>query len=291
MKQIITLFLSAILISACCCRTSDKPAYRIFTKEGDATDYTAMLDAMYNADIILFGETHNCPIAHWMEYEVTKALYEKDSTGLVIGAEMFEADNQDLVDAYLKRVIDSDEFEEKARLWDNYWTDYYPLLFFAKDNGLEFIATNVPRHYAAFVKDKGLEALETLPEEEKRFIAPLPIEFTPDENSEEMFAMMKLMMGDKSEVKSYYAEAQAVKDATMAWFISQNFDRKFIHYNGNFHSDMDGGIVPYLEKYLPGKKILTVCSARQDEITALDEENLGRADFILCVPTDMTTTF
>lgn len=280
-----------MLISACCCQTSDKPAYRIFTKDGDATDYTAMLDAMYNADIILFGETHNCPIAHWMEYEVTKALYGKDSTGLVIGAEMFEADNQDLVDAYLKRVIDSDEFEEKARLWDNYWTDYYPLLFFAKDNGLRFIATNVPRHYAAFVKDKGLEALETLPEEEKRFIAPLPIEFTPDENGEEMFAMMKLMMGDKSEVKSYYAEAQAVKDATMAWFISQNFDRKFIHYNGNFHSDMDGGIVPYLEKYLPGKKILTVCSARQDEITALDEENLGRADFILCVPTDMTTTF
>lgn len=291
MKKLAYSILSIFIMTSCCNSGKDKAAYRIFESDGSASSYEELFNAAAKADVILFGETHNCPIAHWLEYELTKDIFEYDSTGLVIGAEMFEADNQDLVDAYLKRVIDSDEFEEKARLWDNYWTDYYPLLFFAKDNGLKFIATNVPRHYAAFVKDKGLEALETLPEEEKRFIAPLPIEFTPDENSEEMFAMMRFMMGNKSEVKSYYAEAQAVKDATMAWFISQNFDRKFIHYNGNFHSDMDGGIIPYLEKYLPGKKILAICSARQDEITALDEENLGRADFILCVPTDMTTTF
>lgn len=291
MKRIIFFILSLFLLASCCNPGKDKAAYRIFGPDGSTSSYSELLTAAGKAEIILFGETHNCPIAHWLEYELTKDLFAKDSIGLVIGAEMFEADNQDLVDAYLSRDIDSDEFEEKARLWDNYYTDYYPLLFFAKDHGLRFVATNVPRSYAAFVKENGLEALAELPKEEQRFIAPLPIEFTPDEDSKEMFAMMKFMMGGKSEGKSYYAEAQAVKDATMAWFISQNFERKFIHYNGNFHSDMKGGIIPYLEKYLPGKKILTVCSARQDEINALDEENLGRADFILCVPTDMTTTF
>ena len=77
----------------------------------------------------------------------------------------------------------------------------------------------------------------------------------------------------------------------MAWSVAENFEKRFIHYNGNFHSDMHGGIIPYLERYLPGKRIATVCCARQDEIEELDEENIGRADFIICVPTDMTMTF
>lgn len=149
--------------------SGDIPAYRIFTSEGKGTDYAAMIECLAGAEVIFIGETHNCPIAHWMEFEITKALYHIDSAGLVLGAEMFETDDQHLVDAYLSREITSDEFEEKARLWDNYWTDYYPLLFFAKDNGLEFVATNVPRRYAAYVKDNGLEALDSLPEEDKQF--------------------------------------------------------------------------------------------------------------------------
>lgn len=290
-------FIPAVLVLVLSsCRTGsnvsgDIPAYRIFTSEGKGTDYAAMIERLAGAEVIFIGETHNCPIAHWMEFEITKALYQIDSAGLVLGAEMFETDDQHLVDAYLSREITSDEFEEKARLWDNYWTDYYPLLFFAKDNGLEFVATNVPRRYAAYVKDNGLEALDALPEEDRQFIAPLPIDFEYDEETDDMFSLMRRMMGDEGQGRSYYAEAQAVKDATMAWSIARSFDRRFIHYNGNFHSDMRGGIIPYLEKYLPGKNIVTVCCARQDEILSLDEENLGRADFIICVPTDMTMTF
>ncbi len=297
MKWNLMKFIPAVLVLVLSsCRTGsnvsgDIPAYRIFTSEGKGTDYAAMIECLAGAEVIFIGETHNCPIAHWMEFEITKALYHIDSAGLVLGAEMFETDDQHLVDAYLSREITSDEFEEKARLWDNYWTDYYPLLFFAKDNGLEFVATNVPRRYAAYVKDNGLEALDSLPEEDKQFIAPLPIDFEYDEETDEMFSLMRMMMGDEGQGRSHYAEAQAVKDATMAWSIACSFDRRFIHYNGNFHSDMRGGIIPYLEKYLPGKKIVTVCCARQDEIISLDEENLGRADFIICVPTDMTMTF
>ena len=38
-------------------------------------------------------------------------------------------------------------------------------------------------------------------------------------------------------------------------------------------------------------QIATVCSVRQDEIDKLGEENEGRADFYICVPTDMTMTY
>ena len=225
-----------------------------------------------------------------MEYEITSDLIRKSPKGLTLGAEMFETDNQLLVDEYTGGLISSDKFEAEAKLWDNYLTDYSGLLYLAREHGLKFVATNVPRRYASFVKDNGLEALQNLPDAAKNLMAPLPIAFDAQSQDEAMFGFMQ-MMGGKGSANSHFAEAQAIKDATMAWFISRNFDRKFIHYNGNFHSDNHGGIIPYLEQYLPGKKIATVCSVRQDNINTLDKENRSRADFIIVAPTDFPMSY
>lgn len=267
----------------------DKPAYRIFTEDGGNADYGMMLKALSKADVVFIGETHNCPIAHWMEYSIVMDLAAGSSKGLVLGAEMLERDNQLLVDEYVSGLISSDRFETEAKVWDNHYTDYAPLLYLARDLGLRFVATNVPRRYASFVKDNGLEALNGLSEEAKSLMAPLPIPFDKSSSQNGMFGIMSMMGGHGN--TSRYAEAQALKDATMAWSIAQNFDRKFIHFNGNFHSDNDGGIIPYLNTYLPGKDIVTICCVRQEEIGRLDKENQGRADFIICVPEEMTMTF
>lgn len=285
-KLIILLLTLATLTTA----AQPKPSYAIFTSEGEATDYNRMLRELRGADIIFIGETHNCPVAHWMEYEITSDIIRKSAEGLTLGAEMFEADNQLLVDEYTSGVISSDKFEAEAKLWDNYWTDYSQLLYLAREHGLKFVATNVPRRYASFVKDNGLEALQTLSDQAKSLMAPLPIPFDAQAQDEAMFGFMQ-MMGGKGAADSHFAEAQAIKDATMAWFIAQNFDRKFIHYNGNFHSDNKGGIIPYLEQYLPGKRIMTICSARQDSLKSLDKENSGRADFIIIAPTDFPMSY
>lgn len=267
-----------------------KQAYSIFTSEGKEIDYGKMIQSLSKADVVFIGETHNCPIAHWMEYEITSDLIKKSSKGLVLGAEMFESDNQLLVDEYTTGLISSDKFETEAKLWDNYWTDYASLLYLAREHSLKFVATNVPRRYASYVKDNGLDALQNLPENAKALMAPLPIPFDKTSQDEAMFGFMQ-MIGGKSAANSYFAEAQAIKDATMAWFIAQNFDRTFIHYNGNFHSDNKGGIIPYLEQYLPGKAIVTVCCVRQDSIKSLDKENRSRADFIIVAPTDFPMSY
>jgi uncharacterized iron-regulated protein len=225
-----------------------------------------------------------------MEYEITADIIRKSPKGLVLGAEMFESDNQLLVDEYTAGVISSDRFEKEAKLWDNYWTDYAQLLYLAHEHSLKFVATNIPRRYASYVKDNGLEALQGLSDDAKALIAPLPIPYEQTSQDDAMFGFMQLMGGKEGE-KSYYAEAQAIKDATMAWFIAQNFDKKFIHYNGNFHSDNKGGIIPFLEQYLPGKSIVTICSARQDSVKSLDKENQGRADFIIVAPTDFPMSY
>lgn len=288
--KVFVMAVLAVLAADVAALAQDKPAYAVFAGDGKPSDYGLMLKALSGADVIFIGETHNCPIAHWIEYELTSDLWEEDPEGLVLGAEMFETDNQLLVDEYVAGVISSDKFENEAKLWDNYYTDYYPLLSFAREKGLKFIATNVPRRYASYVKDHGLEALENLSAEARSLMAPLPVDFEASEETEAMFGFMK-MMGGSDGGKSYFAEAQALKDATMAWSVSKNIGRRFIHYNGNYHSDFHGGIIPYFHGYCPGKSVMTVCCVRQEDIGTLGDENLGRADFIVCVPVDMTMSY
>lgn len=287
MKYIVVLLFLFVLTESF---SQDKKAYTLFDAGGKEISYKEMMKVLEKQDVVFIGETHNCPIAHWLEYEIVNGLYEKHKDKLVIGAEMFEADNQLILDEFLGKLITSDRFETEARLWPNYSTDYANIVWLARDHQLPLIATNVPRRYANMVKNGGFEALDKLSPEARKYIAPLPVKYESDSSAGEAFGLMMLTAGKQSNPENL-AKAQAIKDATMAWFIAQNLKSKFVHLNGNFHSDFKKGIIPYLNDYRPGLKIVNICSVRQDEVEQLDEENEGRADFYICVPTDMTTTY
>jgi uncharacterized iron-regulated protein len=57
---------------------------------------------------------------------------------------MFESGNQLVVNEYVKDCIPM-MTPEITQLWSNYQTDYRPLVDFAKENNLRFIATNIPK--------------------------------------------------------------------------------------------------------------------------------------------------
>lgn len=294
MKKILLSALALLSASLFVANAESPCAFRLFDNSGKETDFKTMVDSLGRADVVFIGENHNCPVSHWMELKITEALHSAHGPRLTLGEEMMEADNQLILDEYLTRQIDYDRFEAEARLWDNYATDYYPVVFYAKDNGIPFIATNVPRRYASVVKNKGLQALDSLSAEAKTYIAPLPIPFSfNSEKSDEAFGMMQMLGGRTSGDMERLAQAQAIKDATMAWFIAKNLPdgRKFLHINGSYHSDNRDGIIPYLLTYRPGLKIATVTSVRQEEIDSLDEENLGRADFYIVVSEDFPTSY
>jgi hypothetical protein len=46
----------------------------------------------------------------------------------------------------------------------------------------------------------------------------------------------------------------------------------------------------YLLKSKPDLRITTISTVTQADINTLDKEHLGRADFIICVPENMTKT-
>lgn len=269
---------------------SDKPAYRLYSKEGKAVKFDKMLDALQEADIVFFGELHNNPIAHWLEFELTKELFAVKGDKLVLGAEMFETDNQLLIDEYLSGDIKQSNFEKEVRLWNNYKTDYKPLLEFAKDSSLRFIATNIPRRYAAVVNSKGFEGLDALSEEAKSYIAQLPIAYDGELSA---YKNILEMMKNMPHVNPNLPKAQAAKDATMAEFILKNWSEGnlFLHYNGSYHSDNFQSILWYLYQANPTLKILTISCVEQEEINKLSEDNLNKADFIIAIPETMTKTY
>jgi uncharacterized iron-regulated protein len=277
--------------------TPDNPAYKLYDKNGKEVKYSKMISDLKKHQIVFIGELHDNPISHWMELQITKDLYDSTTQNLILGAEMFESDNQLVINEYLQKLFDDKKFEAELKLWKNYNTDYKPLMIFARDNNLHFIATNIPRRYANIVFKKGFDGLEGLSDEAKRYFAPLPINYDPEMKSyKDMLNMNDLPAGKAGKAAHAMAnlpKAQAAKDATMAYFIDMNMEpgKIFIHYNGKYHSKDHEGIVWHLDKMNKGYKIVTVSTVLQSDISKLDEEYLGEADYIICVPEDMTRTY
>ncbi|MEO1652051.1 MAG: ChaN family lipoprotein [Bacteroidota bacterium] len=286
------LFLGILLLPLLGMAQMNKPAYQIFNQEGNITSYSDLLDAAAQAEVILFGELHNNPIAHWLQLELSQDLFIKVGKKLVLGAEMFEADNQVILNEYLNAQISDRHLTQEAKVWDNFQTDYQPLLDFAKAHSLPFVATNVPRRYASLVSRAGLEALEQLSAEAKNWMPPLPIEVDLEMPAyANMISMMGGAHGDRS--SENFVKAQAIKDATMAHFILKNHQKGqvFLHFNGSYHSDHFESIHWYLEQQSPKLKILTISTIEQPQVEKMDEKNQNLAHFIICTPQTMTKTY
>jgi len=282
-KMILALLLPLLAITL---SAQQKPAYIIYNQKGKKVSYKKMLKSIAKKDIVLFGETHNNAIAHWLQLEVTKDCGQ--TRQLVLGAEMFEQDNQAALDLYLQGKINAKQLDSQARLWKNYPTDYAPLVNYAKEKKIPFAATNIPRRYASMVAKGGFAVLDTIPALAKTWMAPLPMAYDATLPG---YVKMKEMMGGHG--GDNLPKAQASKDATMAHFILKYYTpgSLFIHYNGSYHSENYEGIVWYLRQQKPGLKYGTITVVSQENIKSLMAENKGKADFIICVDEDMTNTY
>ncbi|MGV3632034.1 MAG: ChaN family lipoprotein [Bacteroidota bacterium] len=263
-------------------------AYKVYTKEGRKSSYAKIGKALAGKQAVFFGELHDDPVAHWLELEILRELYAMHGKLLVCGSEMYERDNQGALDAYLTGKMNEKEFADSCRLWPNQSTDYQPMLDYAKEHQLPWIATNIPRRYASQVFKKGLASLDQLGTEDLRWICPLPFDV------DTTLSQYRDLLDGEMHMGPDFVYAQAIKDATMGWSISQHLNENsvFYHVNGSYHSDFNQGILWYVNHYdkLPYEKMLTISLVTQEDIDRLDDEFKGKADFIICVPETMTRT-
>jgi uncharacterized iron-regulated protein len=288
MKLFATIILSLVILPAISFSKTDFEAYQVYTSKGKSVSFDKLIKESEEKSYIFFGEYHNNPIAHWLQFELTRNLFLKHKKNLILGAEMFESDNQYIIDEYLNGHISEKNFQDEVRLWPNYNTDYKPLVEFAKQNNLAFIATNIPRRYANMVYKKGIASLEPLSSIAKSYIVPLE-KFQFDST---VACYKNLMGGMGGHGGINMATSQAIKDATMAHFILKNvkLNTVFLHVNGAYHSDNQQGIIHYLKAHVELENILTISIVEQEDVAKLEDSNHGIADFIICVPEVMTKT-
>lgn len=267
---------------------ADPVPYALFNQQGKKTKFKKLLKEALEADVILFGESHNSAISHWLQNVLAREL--RANGPLTVGMEMFESDQQAALDEYQAGKIKAEDLDKVGEgLWSNFSTDYQPLVNWAAEQDVPVIATNVPRKYARLVFKAGLDSLLALPADEKQLLPPLPIPY--DASLPGYVKMLEMMPGGHA--GSTFPMAQAIKDATMAHFIvaRKQAGRKFLHINGSYHSDDYEGIGWYLRQYAPNLKVMTITTIEQESIGQLDAENTDKANFTIAVPALMTKTY
>lgn len=264
-------------------------AFKIFDNKGEEVSFEQLAEKAAQHEITLFGELHNNSLAHWLQLRLLKSLQETDQS-LILAGEFFERDDQLNIDEWFSGKITDKNFEAEAKLWNNYQTDYRPLLLFAKNHNIPFVASNVPRKYASLVSREGLKSLDSLSIEAKSNFPPLPINV--DKELPGYVGMKEMMHGSSMNV-DFMIEAQALKDATMAYslfeFIREG--NKILHINGAYHSNNYEGIVWYIREAYPDIKLLTINTVELEDNQALDEKLLKSADFIIVLPTDSPKSY
>ena len=268
----------------------DKPAYILYNSKGKEVKYKKMVKDLVKSDMIFFGEYHTNPISHWMQIELTKSLHEVKGDSLYFGAEMFENGNQLVLDEYLAGFYPEKKMlPEITQLWANYQTDYKPLVEFAKENKLRFIATNIPRRYASMVYKHGMDALTMISPEARAMIGPLDKYYDAS-----VYEDMKANMGGHiPPTMDNIQLSQASKDATMAMFSANSHKPGdlFLHLDGSYHSNNERGIIWWVNKIKPGLNIKSITTLTMSEWDAKSkEEKASIANYIIVVADNMTQT-
>lgn len=301
-----TLFICFLLIigSQLFGQISEKH-FRIYSVElAKEVTLNDIAEEMKNYDVLFFGEEHNDSVAHYLENKMFEVLYQKFTNNITLSMEMFDRDVQPVMNEYLKGYIRENNFTKDARVWKNY-KDYKPMVEFAKNNKLDIICANAPSRYTNLAGRKGQKALMELPDESKKYFAPLPY----DTASGKYYEKLKSVSHDTSTSKDTTVNkpppmpigfnlimGQSLWDATMAYSISEylkkNKGKKVMQVNGRFHSDEGFAIVTQLKKYRAKTKSLIISTGTDESFPNIDwnkHKHLG--DYIIITDPTVPKTF
>ena len=285
-----------LAISASAQTLADPPAYtphRVYdSKAKRFTDLEAMTVSIARADVVFLGEFHDDPGTHALQAAILHGTARRRQGAVVLSLEMFERDVQPALDAYLRGETDEQAFLLNSRPWRNYSTDYRPLLEFAKAQGWPVLAANVPRRLASTVARRGLEALDSLDEGDRAYVA-LENSCPRDAYWTRFQGVMGDMSGHGMQLEPAEVEAmvwrtylaQCVKDEVMGESIAAaraEHNTLVIHANGAFHSDYRLGTVERVRRRAPRDKIVTVSFVPVEDLdTAEGRPRRKQADFIV----------
>jgi uncharacterized iron-regulated protein len=154
-------------------------AYRVFRADGQTATLDDVVAAMDAVEVVFVGEQHDDPVAHYLQAELLQRAFVRQARAaagrpVALSLEMFARDVQLILDEYLTDMITESHFLRSSQPWQNYETDYRPMVEFAKAHRLPVLAANAPRRYVNRVSRLGSASLDSLSVWAKAWLPPLP---------------------------------------------------------------------------------------------------------------------
>jgi uncharacterized iron-regulated protein len=283
--------------------------YKVYSvKAGKEVAFNDIVEDMKNYDVLFFGEEHNDSVTHFLENKMFESLYVKYSNKVALSMEMFDRDVQVVMNEYLKGDIREKNFNKDARVWSNY-RDYKPMVEFAKKNQLDVVCANAASRYTNLVGRKGQKALMALPEDSKKYFAPLPYDTATGKYYDKLMGLSNHEPAKATKDTSKKAPSkmpsmgsynlilgQSLWDATMAYSISEylkkNEGKMVMQVNGRFHSDQGFAAVTQLKKYSPKAKTLIISTGKDESYPNIDwSKHKDQGDYIIMTDPKVPTTY
>lgn len=301
-SKLLTLFVSILLITSCASshyksksRNTNSQTlntaydYQLLDNNYQPISLQKLSQSLTDADVVFVGEFHSNHASHLLEMQVLAALFQQNQKAnrpMVLSMEMFNRDQQAILDDYLDSKIGERYLIDKAPAWGNYKASYRPLVEFAKQHKLAVIAANAPADIVRCIGRQGSDYLVKLDDEEKFLIAKKPIEAVENYDTK-FFNLMSASSHTPTERQKNSYFAQLTRDNTMAESIQkalqENPSVQVLHLNGNFHSENQLGTVGALKKLMPELKIKVVTAVHHSKLAEQKKKLDAQDDFYYLV--------
>jgi len=247
--------------------------------DGNIVPFEQMIEDVKNVDVVFVGEYHIDPKGHAAQLHLIKALAQ-NGVPLVIGLEMFRANAQGDLDAWIRGELTVERFQQVYRdNWNYPWSQYQDILLYARERNIPLIGLNVPGEITRKIAREGFTSL--MPEELKQL--PPGIECNVDDTYRDFIQKAYRAHGSGSEHSfTNFCEAQMIWDNAMAWhlveYLRKNPGRVAVVLAGGGHA-WKHGTPAQTKKYsaISFRVVLPVSGSDRDVsiLTARD------ADYIL----------
>lgn len=301
------LVMSANLSKA---QLSEKNYHIYSVKQNKEVDLNEIVNEMARYDVLLYGENHNDSVTHFIEKRLFQLLFDKFPKQLSLSMEMFDRDVQPVMDEYLAGFIKEKNLKKDGRVWTNY-SDYRPLVEFAKEHKVDVVCANAAGRYSSLVGRSGMKALYDLPSVSKHNFAPLPFDtargkyhdkivalttHTPDPPKPGDTAKASVAAPMPSMGNINFVLGQSLWDATMAYSIASYMKthpgKKILQINGRVHCEEGYGIVPQLKKYKRDVKIMVISSFSDPGFDKIDWNQFKQyGDYVIITDPNVPPTY
>ena len=202
--------------------------------------------------LVYVGELHDNPASHRLQVEILKAMQARHPGKVALGMEMFNSEQQDVLNQWVAGELSEKEFLRESRWFDNWKTDfelYRELLEYSRDQRIPVIALNVPR---ALGRKVSMTPLDQLDEETRE---QLPEMDMSDPYQRTMVEKIFGAHGAGGSMVESFLRRQTLWDEAMAsavaTYMKENPGEHMVVAAGGWHVNYGFGIPRRVHRRIP----------------------------------------